>query len=73
MSLPLRSRRLPNLLPQTVQKHPEIEGQHGQGAQTRSKVIQTPSFVEKSPGQARLPPTELHLEPGWVSQQVSPL
>lgn len=73
MSIPSVSRWLPNLLPQTVQKYPETEGKHGPGAQTRSKIIQTPCFVEKAPGKARLPPTELHPEPRWVSQQVSPL
>lgn len=67
------SRWLPNLLPQTVQKHPETEGKLGPGAQTKPKVIQTPCFAEKLPGKARLPSTELHPEPWGVSQQVSPL
>lgn len=53
---PSAFRYLPNHWPHLYRNYPDTEGKCRGGAQIRPKVTQTPCFIEKTPGEARLPP-----------------
>lgn len=42
--------------PYLCRNYPETEGKHGAGVPIRPEVLHTPHFIERAPGEARLPP-----------------